>query len=140
MPDAMTKGPVCSATGDPAYSQTMPRTAESAIRARGLVRTVLAAWHLEELSDPADSVVTELVGNAADHARGQNIRVTVTRTEQRRVRLAVTDMSKKLPEVRPFDLDEESGRGLLLVAAMAKEWGVEPLAWGKRVWADLEAP
>ena len=118
----------------------MPRTAESAARARDLVRTVLAAWCLDELSDPADSVVTELVGNAADHARGQTIRVTVTRTERRRVRVAVTDMSKKLPEARPFDLDEESGRGLLLIAAMSKEWCVDPLAWGKRVWADLEAP
>ncbi|MEY6564990.1 hypothetical protein AB8B12_08570 [Streptomyces sp. PGLac3x] len=33
--------------------------------------------------------------------------------------------------------EDESGRGLVLVDALAAEWGTELLPWGKRVWAEL---
>lgn len=33
--------------------------------------------------------------------------------------------------------EDESGRGLALVASLAEDWGSESLPWGKRVWAEL---
>ncbi|WP_189327549.1 ATP-binding protein, partial [Streptomyces flaveus] len=39
------------------------------------------------------------------------------------------------PEPQP---DDESGRGLLLIAALADRWGTEPYApSGKTVWAEV---
>jgi hypothetical protein len=36
------------------------------------------------------------------------------------------------------ELDDEGYRGMLLVEALASEWGVDPLDSGKIVWARLE--
>jgi hypothetical protein len=33
--------------------------------------------------------------------------------------------------------DAEGGRGLLVVAALADDWGVTPRVIGKSVWAEL---
>jgi hypothetical protein len=38
----------------------------------------------------------------------------------------------------PRGADREHGRGLLLVAALAEDWGTDPLPSGKRVWAELQ--
>lgn len=57
------------------------------------------------------------------------------------LRIGVTDHGDELPADRrdrpPHD--EPSGRGLLVVAALAIEWGVRriPGRPGKTVWADL---
>ncbi|MCX4514157.1 ATP-binding protein [Streptomyces sp. NBC_01619] len=124
-------------TGYPGYSETLPREPESLGTARRLVRVALAAWGLDELGDDAALIVSELVSNAVQHARSHSIRVTVTRPEATRVRIGVVDRSKRLPEPQEPDGEDESGRGLVLVATLAKSWGTDPLPWGKRVWAEL---
>ncbi|MFC9506307.1 ATP-binding protein [Streptomyces sp. NPDC057002] len=105
--------------------------------ARRLVRVALAAWSLDDLADDGVLIVSELVSNAVQHARSRSIRVTVTRPETVRVRIGVVDKSKQLPEVRELREGDESGRGLTLVGALAKDWGTDRLPWGKRVWAEL---
>jgi serine/threonine-protein kinase RsbW len=112
--------------------------AESAPRARRLVEAVLQTWDVPHLAEAALVVVTELVANAAYHARAESIRVTVTRLDERAVRVAVVDKSRALPHLRPASPGEEHGRGLVLVEAMSARWGVDTLPWGKRVWAELE--
>jgi two-component sensor histidine kinase len=82
-------------------------------------------------------VVAELVSNAVQHASGAGMRVTVTRTGEQHVRLAVIDRSRQRPRVQPPQSDLERGRGMLLVAGLAQEWGVDVLPGGKIVWADL---
>jgi hypothetical protein len=49
------------------------------------------------------------------------------------------DANDTLPEPRTAALDEESGRGLTLVAALADTWGAEPREGGigKTVWYEL---
>ncbi|MEV0603397.1 ATP-binding protein [Streptomyces sp. NPDC050315] len=111
----------------------------SSSAARHLVEAALVTWKLISLSDEAASVVGELVANAVTHAtRGEAIRVRVTR-HRARVRIAVIDKDPSRPAARPTDPADESGRGFAIVAALADQWGVDPLPWGKRVWADLEA-
>ncbi|HWU08102.1 MAG TPA: ATP-binding protein [Streptomyces sp.] len=131
----------------PVSSWSMPRVPESAGLARCLVREALGSWELPGLVDGVTLVVTELVANAAEHARppeghvhGGTIRVTVSLVEPDRVRVAVVDLDRTEPVLGvPAADDEERGRGLALVAALSVSWGVEPLGWGKRVWAELEA-
>ncbi|MEC3997215.1 ATP-binding protein [Actinacidiphila sp. DG2A-62] len=120
----------------PVYSRTLPREAGSAGVSRRVVTTVLASWHLRVLIDDARLVIDELVANAADHAEGASIRVTITRTE-RGVRLAVTDMDHRQAVLRSALPGDETGRGLFLVDEISDRWGVDPLPWGKRVWAEL---
>lgn len=48
----------------------------------------------------------------------------------------------RLPVLGPADDDDESGRGLLLVDAVADRWGCDLRGsdrrpWGKEVWAEL---
>ncbi|TXR96654.1 ATP-binding protein [Streptomyces sp. col6] len=135
MPQATTQA---RPTGPPGYSQTLLRKPESAAAARRLIDAALCCWGLGELADDGASIVTELVTNAVRHARRGSIRVVVERITERTVRVAVSDFSRELPvKCRAGDGDEE-GRGLLLVAALASDWGTYTRRWGKVVWADLE--
>ncbi|MEV0845407.1 ATP-binding protein [Streptomyces sp. NPDC049954] len=126
-----------AATGRPAYAQVLPRAGESAKAARRLVQHALGAWALDELVDDASLVVTELVANAAHHARGDSIRVTISRLEDGGAKIAVTDRSKARPVRRAADLNAVNGRGLLLVDAVATRWGTEAKPWGKQTWAEV---
>ncbi|GAA2948002.1 ATP-binding protein [Kitasatospora cinereorecta] len=126
--------------GKPAYTMTLPRTAESTRVARCLASSALGCWGLGEIEDPAWLVITELVANAVTHARRDSIRVTVTREGLLVVRLAVTDLSRTLPAVRQVNGQEECGRGLAIVDAMTGgRWGAVLRKWGKTVWAELDA-
>ncbi|MEU7074009.1 ATP-binding protein [Streptomyces narbonensis] len=49
-----------------------------------------------------------------------------------------TDRTEPAPSAASGDRDE-SGRGLLLVQALAARWGVERFVTGKRLWCLLEA-
>ncbi|MFJ6541082.1 ATP-binding protein [Streptomyces sp. NPDC091385] len=125
--------------GHPGYSETLPRDPESAATARRLVRLALAAWDLDDLTDDGALIVSELVANAVRHARRKSIRVVVERVAPRTVRVAVADFSRALPEpCTPTD-EEEDGRGLFLVTALAANWGTAERCWGKVVWAELGA-
>ncbi|MEW1720695.1 ATP-binding protein [Streptomyces sp. NPDC093109] len=125
----------------PAYTETLPRTPESAPAARRLVNLALDVWGMGDVRDSAELVISELLTNAVLHARRESVRVTVTRLSGERVRVAVVDLSRKRPRHRPADSAEESGRGLEIVDVLSGgRWGVDPMAWGKRVWAELGAP
>lgn len=116
----------------------MPRKPESAAPARRLTDAALCCWGLGELADDGALVVSELVANAVRYARRESIRVVVERVSERTVRVAVTDFSRELPVVCRAGDGDEGGRGLLLVAALASDWGTDTHRWGKVVWADLE--
>ncbi|CAL9434858.1 hypothetical protein SUDANB108_02125 [Streptomyces sp. enrichment culture] len=87
----------------------------------------------------------ELAANAALHGRvhSRDFRLALTLDSATGLlRIAVTDArGESLPSFAPDlepSLDAESGRGLLLVTALADHWGVEPyLPGGKTVWAEL---
>ncbi|MFJ2262835.1 ATP-binding protein [Streptomyces sp. NPDC087844] len=126
-------------TGHPGYAQTLDRLPESAGVARSLVRTALAAWHQDEMTEDALNIITELVSNAVDHARSPSIRVIVTRPADGRIRLGVVDRSRKLPEMRTDSIgDQVRGRGLVLVEALSDRWGTDLHRRGKTVWAEIQ--
>jgi anti-sigma regulatory factor (Ser/Thr protein kinase) len=125
--------------GAPTYTCTLPRAKESANRARFVVTALLDRWGLALLADDAVLVMDELVANAAAHACGASIRITVVRKDRALVRLAVVDLNRNEPTLRSASLEDEGGRGLYLVAGLSLRWGVDPFTWGKRVWAEVGA-
>jgi GAF domain-containing protein len=89
--------------------------------------------------DDARVVVTELVTNAILHGAGQ-VTVAVLPDGAGGARIEVGDRSPALPVVPAIAVDPAAvmtGRGLNLVTALAYDWGVEPNADGKVVWAEL---
>lgn len=128
-----------NAIGAPGYSETMPCEPESASRARRLVRAALNTWDLGHLIEDGTLIISELVGNSVRHSGCRLLRVSVRLPDRDRVRIAVTDKCLQPPTAQTPRGDEESGRGLLLVSAMADRWDTEYRAWGKTVWAELRA-
>ncbi|MFI2669166.1 ATP-binding protein [Streptomyces albidoflavus] len=117
-------------TGPPGYSETLPREPESAAPARRLVRMSCCVWGLEALAAPGAVIITELVANSVRHARRESIRVTVERPAECRVRLGVVDFSRARPVRGTAGPEDGAGRGLVLVEALAAEWGTELLPRG----------
>lgn len=107
--------------------------------ARALLRETLAAWGAAPLVDDALLVADELVANAVLHA-GTDIELRLTLLAGS-LGIAVADRSARRPaHGRPGD-GAESGRGLLLVDALAEAWQVLPRRdGGKVVRAVLRAP
>jgi hypothetical protein len=52
----------------------------------------------------------------------------------------VADESNALPNERAPNPTSIGGRGLILVAAMSRTWGVRDRDGGKTVWADVAVP
>ncbi|MBX9397238.1 ATP-binding protein [Streptomyces sp. TRM72054] len=129
--------------GHPTYSQTFPCKPSTAEIGRDLVRDVLGVWHLDGLADRAALIVTELIANACRHTQCSEIRLTVARPDATRLRVGVVDREPAhLPILSQAADDDESGRGLLLVDAVADRWGHDlhgsgRRPWGKEVWAEL---
>lgn len=104
-------------------------------------------WSARQLPDDVREtallVISELVTNAVSASRAAPAPVAVTleiTVEPGRVELYVTDASSVLPPATPeaVPADAESGRGLLLVTALADEYGWAPSGYGKRVWVALD--
>lgn len=116
--------------------------------ARGTVRSALAGWGMEELSDSVESVVSELVTNALRHgvpgtptqAPGPE---PVTLSLLRRgpeIVCAVFDPGTGVPAVNEPDDFAESGRGLRIVESLSDAWGWStPGPFGKAVWTRFTA-
>ncbi|MEU7027713.1 ATP-binding protein [Streptomyces sp. NPDC046275] len=101
------------------------------------------------MAERAVLIVAELAANAVLHGRvrGRDFQVGLAfGPVTGALRLTVTDTrGERLPilasEAETVPPDRDSGRGLLLVAALADRWGVEPYApSGKTVWAEIGAP
>lgn len=103
--------------------------------ARDFVRDCYRTWGVEDPEDVASLVVSELVTNALRHATGP-ITLFVARRPHKVV-LTVEDGSSVPAEVELPGPLEESGRGMLLVQALTRSWGEQPVPGGKRVWAEI---
>ncbi|GHE94429.1 ATP-binding protein [Streptomyces griseoluteus] len=130
------------------FAQCLSSTRRGARLARLLAYEQLRAWEVSpSVTECAEQIVAELAANAALHGRvrGRDFRLTLVLNHLAAgiLRIAVTDArGDRLPTaVTDFATapDSESGRGLLLVAALADRWGAEPYPpGGKTVWAELD--
>jgi anti-sigma regulatory factor (Ser/Thr protein kinase) len=116
----------------------LPAEATSPRQARRFVDGVLREHGVRagEVVEAAVLLTSELVTNAVLHAPG-TIDVGVD-IDLRGVRVEVGDCSAQAPSPREVGTDETSGRGLHLVAELARAWGVEAAPRsGKVVWFEL---
>ncbi|HVS69143.1 MAG TPA: SpoIIE family protein phosphatase [Mycobacteriales bacterium] len=136
-------------TGEPTAAQVLAATSRSrsfaaepalAAAARRHVVDALVGWGLPDLIEDAALCTTELATNAILHSRS-TFTVAVRRTP-RGARVDVhDDRPDRLPVVVPTSLGPldtgVTGRGLMLVAAMAQRWGYFTTDIGKTVWFEL---
>ncbi|CAM5487157.1 non-specific serine/threonine protein kinase OS=Streptomyces aurantiogriseus OX=66870 GN=GCM10010251_02800 PE=3 SV=1 [Streptomyces aurantiogriseus] len=123
------------------HAQLSP-TPRGARLARLLATEQLRSWGLP--LDPAALIVGELAANAVTHGRvtGRDFRLLLYVIGDT-LRIEVTDTrSDRVPYVvQPAEADGESGRGMVLVEALAARWGVsEGPAPRKTVWAEVRLP
>jgi anti-sigma regulatory factor (Ser/Thr protein kinase) len=98
---------------------------------------VLAAWRVPE-SRQSDLllVVSELATNAVLHAKSDFL--VVVRQAEHSLGVAVADNDATVPSPQSPSPERASGRGMRIVQALARRWGVEPVPGdGKVVWAKL---
>jgi anti-sigma regulatory factor (Ser/Thr protein kinase) len=99
---------------------------------------LIAPGRLED----AVAIAAELVGNAVRHASplpGDVIRVAWRLMPDDTLEIRVTDGGSPAadPQLRVAAPDALDGRGLTIVAALSKGWGVERDGLGQCVWATL---
>ncbi|MFG2847623.1 ATP-binding protein [Kitasatospora sp. NPDC048296] len=126
------------------FTARLDSRTESTFLARHLLRAYLSALPTgDRYSDVAELLLGELFANAVQHSDAPADRLIEVRFAliSDRLRLEVHDAGSGRPTLRSVDLDDERGRGLLLVNELAERWGCCPRAGGigKFVWA-LIAP
>ncbi|MFJ5515642.1 ATP-binding protein [Streptomyces griseoluteus] len=128
----------------PVFSFRFTSSPRGARLARRLASCQMDAWgwrYGTPVQDAVELIVAELAANAVTHGRvpGRDAELRLCRQDgDGLVRIEVSDTrGEGLPVVREAGSGEDGGRGLVLVTALAKEWGVmaRPGAPGKTVWA-----
>lgn len=120
-----------------------PRT-EDACRV-GIMRRIAAArlryWGLQALTDDVMLIVSELLTNALLHSGTSDIRLNLTAKEGF-LRIAVSDGVPSRIAPGPAGQEAESGRGLILVAALAQHHGgtFGTSNQGATAWCTLALP
>ncbi len=120
----------------------LPAVGACVAEARRRLRALLTARGVdEEVREDAELVLSELFTNAIRYSDSRRI-ACAARVTGTMLRLEVADQGRGLtePRARSAGVDEEGGRGLLLVNALAQTWGVHPCADGRGrvVWAVLK--
>jgi len=134
-----TGAPAPPPTSDSHRVLDLPADLTSPARARAFVAHALEGWGLAVVLDTATLLTSELVTNGVRHA-GTGMRLTVTRTGDRGVRIAVTDHAPTVGvRIGRSDDSAEGGRGLFLVEHMSSGWGSVADDAGKTVWFELQA-
>jgi anti-sigma regulatory factor (Ser/Thr protein kinase) len=131
------RGASGAAGAQPRYVRqiTLPAAGRAPGLARLAIREALALYQLAHLAEAALLLVSELVTNSIQHANtGVALRLEITETW---LRIEVHDAEPRAPQPRTPDELDESGFGLVIVEALATQWGVYATAAGKAVWAEL---
>ena len=136
-PDTQTSGSVRT------FAQHFSATRRGARLARLLAAHQLTEWghpYGTGVHDAVALIVGELAANAVLHGRvpGRDFALLLACDDERGViRVEVSDTHPAHPVRTVPAADEDHGRGLLLVDALAARWGVtDRVGPGKTVWAE----
>ena len=121
----------------PVAARAFSADATSVLAARQFLTTQLRRWDCEEALWAAVLAVSELATNCVLHAHTE-FSVGVQLLADGALRLEVADGVTALPRARHFGPDATTGRGVNLVAGLARSWGVEPRPDGKTVWCEID--
>ncbi|WP_256254893.1 ATP-binding protein [Streptomyces sp. cf124] len=146
---AATRGAAEVGTRTDEFTMRFSPTPRGARLARRLVADRLDVWghpYTSTANETLTLITAELAANAVTHGRvsGQDFEVRLIAGEEA-LRVEVSDTrAERVPTLSPNEPpgEAESGRGLMLVAALADEWGTASRhgAPGKTVWAEVRCP
>lgn len=120
------------------HETSLAAEASSAALARAFVIQHLLDHNLAHLADDIELVVSELATNAMAHAQTP-FSVTLCAFDQTVV-LEVSDASGAEPSLVVARALDTSGRGVAIVQALSRDWGVLSRAsGGKSVWAEFDS-
>lgn len=120
-----------------AFDATFTSDPACVSEARRITRDFLSLWNVKgELAENIVLAVSELVTNAVEHGIGDlGLQVRYPDDE---LRIEVTDDNPAPAELRSADDEDVSGRGMFLVAVLARKWGVSED--GKTTWCVFRVP
>ena len=111
--------------------------ARSCSHARQVVRNFCFSRGLADVAYEAELLTSEVVTNAVRHSDGM-LTILIVRANES-LAVTVSDNNAEvpnLPVVTPNVL-ADGGRGLLVLDALAGDWGIAPGPSGKTVWFRL---
>ncbi|MFF3936981.1 PAS domain S-box protein [Streptomyces phaeofaciens] len=118
-----------------AVTTDLPAVPCSVPEGRAFLHKTLTSWNCAGSADDALLLLSETLTNAVQHAEGP-LGLHLHRTDTD-LTVEISDRSPQLPQPRLAGENEESGRGLILVRALAASWGVRPTDEGKTTWFTL---
>ncbi|MFJ6904100.1 ATP-binding protein [Streptomyces griseoluteus] len=120
------------------WCRAFPGLVEEVAHARHFVASLTAQLGA---ADDAVLVVSELATNAVRHSLSGSAHgwfLVVVGFSDDLVRIEVIDQGgDREPHLCDATSQEEGGRGLLLIAGCAKDWGVKNWPDGRSVWAEV---
>ena len=120
------------------HETSLAAEASSAARARAFVIRHLLDHDLPHLVDDIELVASELATNAMAHAQTPFTVILCGFDET--VVLEVSDESRAEPSLVVARALDTSGRGVAIVQALSRDWGVLTRAsGGKSVWAEFDS-
>ncbi|PVC68380.1 SpoIIE family protein phosphatase [Streptomyces sp. CS081A] len=105
--------------------------------ARGHVEEQLRKWNHPVDPFTATLVVSELVTNAIRYGAAPIVLRLIT--DSATLICEISDAGQAAPHLRHAKAVDEGGRGLLICATLAENWGVRYTPEGKTIWAEVEA-
>ncbi len=116
-----------------------PRTRRSVPAAREFARRALRRWSIVSRADDILLCVSELATNALLHGvpPGRGYQLSLGLSGNGVLRVEVHDSGDGEVRIPDTEAEDESGRGLQLVAALADKWGVAERVPGKIVWCEF---
>ncbi|MFJ3203097.1 SpoIIE family protein phosphatase [Streptomyces sp. NPDC086989] len=112
----------------------LPDAPTAAAAARRLVREQLLEWNVaQETVFETEVIVSELVTNGVRYGKPPlELRVINDRV----LTCEVRDSSPSAPRLRHASVADEGGRGLFIVAQLARAWGTRYGTDGKTIWTE----
>jgi PAS domain S-box-containing protein len=115
----------------------LPPVPAAVATARSRARNQLAHWHLDDLSDATELIVSELTTNAVRYGTPP---LTLRLINEHTLTCEVTDASPVAPHLRHARTSDEGGRGLFICAELAQRWGARYTPDGKTIWTEQDPP
>jgi anti-anti-sigma regulatory factor len=121
--------------GLPSIAEDLLPVTGAARQGRNVATDACLRWDLPDLVAPASLICSELISNAADHARTMmRLQLSLGTVY---LFIAVRDGSPVEPVATVPVASARRGRGLYIVNVTAHSWGCLPAVDGKVVWASL---
>ncbi|MFI1335068.1 SpoIIE family protein phosphatase [Streptomyces sp. NPDC020845] len=115
----------------------LPADPAEVSRARQEVIARLTEWGLDAPAFTTELIVSELVTNAIRYGR-EPLQLRLLR--ERALICEMADGSSTSPRLRRARTTDEGGRGLFLVAQLARRWGTRYTEHGKVIWTEQPLP